>query len=164
MSFLTSATCGHCDWVSEILPLADVITLMREHDRIQHHDLIHGDEAPRQADSTASNAIIIQSYFRMIKQRKMFIAQRNAAIMLQIHVRSYQEMKKEEQKFQNTRSAVIKSQSFFRMARERKKYMKTKSSISILQEHVRAWIAKRRDYEHFHLLRLVLYSFNPISE
>ena len=50
-----SASCAHCDWESDPLPIADVLALMRQHNL--KHMVAPGEvEALQQPDTTSSNS------------------------------------------------------------------------------------------------------------
>ncbi|XP_071948699.1 uncharacterized protein [Antedon mediterranea] len=106
-------------------------------------------------------ATIIQSHFRMYKQRKIFkrlrisvlflqacirrchcrrnfLRMQSAVTILQIHFRSWKVMKNAQYDFECTRAATIKMQAFFRGKMKRKEYLKNKSSVVAMQAKIRS--------------------------
>uniref|UniRef100_A0A8B9DBV5 Abnormal spindle microtubule assembly n=1 Tax=Anser cygnoides TaxID=8845 RepID=A0A8B9DBV5_ANSCY len=103
-------------------------------------------------------ACLIQATYRCFKERRKFIQQKAAAVIIQKHLRSWQEGRLQFMKYNRTRRAIIKLQAFIRGYLVRKKISEQKQKrllyfIAAAYHHVSA-IKIQRAYRIHLILKL----------
>ncbi|XP_033114872.1 abnormal spindle-like microcephaly-associated protein homolog [Anneissia japonica] len=101
-----------------------------------------------------SSVILLQAYFRCYRSRQHFIKVKNAVSVLQTQYRSWKVMRTAQRNYQCTRVATIKMQALFRCNRERKHYLKLKSCVVSMQTNIRC---KRVRKQFLQLKQSVIY-------
>jgi abnormal spindle-like microcephaly-associated protein len=99
------------------------------------------------------NATKIQSFVRMVKERREFLVIRKSTIVIQTHWRRYSLAKREHTEYKLLRTTTITVQRQFRaqimMRQERRTYVTTRQTIVNVQQRFRANKAMVVQREHY---------------
>ncbi|EPY76299.1 asp (abnormal spindle)-like, microcephaly associated-like protein [Camelus ferus] len=88
--------------------------------------------------------IRLQAHVRKRQQLQKYRRMKKAALVIQAHLRAYISAKKALVSYQRTRSAVIVLQSAYRGMRARKEFIHIRTSIIKIQSYYRAYISRKK--------------------
>ncbi|VVD04540.1 unnamed protein product [Leptidea sinapis] len=106
-------------------------------------------KAMAQFQNIKRNIVLIQSYYRMFRQRKIYLSMKSSVSTIEEHYIALRKMRSDRENYLRLKEAVVKVQSMYKCKKFQKEYQRSRELIIKVQRRIRANQIMKTTRKHY---------------